>query len=141
MAYKDPEKAKAYWRKYYQEHKAEKYTEEYKTENAARSRAYYHKNKNEKRESWKARVFKHQYGITLEEKESIFVQQGKVCPICLRSVPPTSKGWAMDHDHVTNKIRGVLCGYCNTVLGLLDENIDNFFRAIEYLNKHKKDKK
>lgn len=41
---------------------------------------------------------------------------------------------AIDHDHKTGKIRGLLCTRCNTAIGLLNDNIDFLRRAIMYLN-------
>jgi hypothetical protein len=41
----------------------------------------------------------------------------------------------VDHDHETNKIRGLLCSRCNTGLGLFFDNISNLENAILYLKK------
>jgi len=40
---------------------------------------------------------------------------------------------AIDHDHLTGLIRGLLCPKCNQALGLFDDNIGNLQKAIEYL--------
>ena len=42
----------------------------------------------------------------------------------------------IDHDHKTNKVRGVLCHNCNTALGLVGDNIDTLSSMITYLNDH-----
>jgi hypothetical protein len=39
----------------------------------------------------------------------------------------------LDHDHVTGRVRGLLCNLCNTGLGALADNEDLFLRAISYL--------
>ena len=39
----------------------------------------------------------------------------------------------VDHDHVTGKVRGVLCMPCNTGIGLLGDSIEGLERAVDYL--------
>ena len=41
----------------------------------------------------------------------------------------------IDHDHKTGKIRGLLCHYCNSGLGLLGDTIERVTNTIEYLTK------
>ena len=59
-------------------------------------------------------------------------QEGK-CAICL-SLPKGIKPWHVDHDHSTNKVRGILCHHCNTALGNFNDDPDILERALEYLN-------
>lgn len=40
---------------------------------------------------------------------------------------------AVDHCHITGKIRGLLCNLCNRALGLFQDNIMNLEMAITYL--------
>jgi len=54
----------------------------------------------------------------------------KNCECCGR-VPP--KGMQVDHDHVTGKFRGWLCGPCNRALGLLGDNIEGVLKLLSYL--------
>ena len=63
-------------------------------------------------------------------------QDGK-CAICGMDGGMLKRGLAIDHDHNTNKIRGLLCGKCNTALGLLNENEKLFFRCIKYIRENK----
>jgi hypothetical protein len=44
---------------------------------------------------------------------------------------------AVDHDHSTNKVRGLLCRPCNHAIGLLKDDSRNADRASEYLKAHK----
>jgi len=74
---------------------------------------------------------KKRYGITKADYERmLFVQMG-LCAICL--IKPTHK-LHVDHDHLSGKVRGLLCGNCNKALGLLRDNTDFLIKAIEYLN-------
>lgn len=43
---------------------------------------------------------------------------------------------AIDHDHMTGKVRGILCSDCNTGLGKYRDNIQLLGKAIEYLKQH-----
>jgi hypothetical protein len=57
------------------------------------------------------------FNITPEEYDTILAAQYGVCGIC-RKPPKPGKRLAVDHDHQTSIIRGLLCFYCNKrVLG------------------------
>jgi hypothetical protein len=63
---------------------------------------------------------KRKYSISLEEYRSILAFQGDACVLCLK--PLTGISNAVDHDHKTGVIRGILCSYCNHwVLGRLTD--------------------
>ena len=47
------------------------------------------------------------------------------------------KEFFIDHDHTTKKVRGLLCLWCNTVIGFAKDNIETLKNAITYLKKHK----
>lgn len=46
-----------------------------------------------------------------------------------------SKHFCIDHCHITNKVRGLLCHNCNVILGKLNDNIDMCNSIIKYLQK------
>lgn len=77
------------------------------------------------------------YGITLEILEETVRAQNNHCPLCVRYFPTDSRQWHVDHCHNTGKVRGVLCGNCNIMVGQSKENPDTLRRAAEYLEKHK----
>jgi hypothetical protein len=72
------------------------------------------------------------YGITLVQWEEIFDKQGRVCAIC-GTDQPRGKNWHTDHDHSTKLIRGILCGWCNTGIGKLQESEEIMLKALKYL--------
>lgn len=81
------------------------------------------------------------YGITLEEFWIMWNAYRGQCSICgiLMKVPENRQGQsldvvAVDHDHTTGKVRGLLCNACNKGLGLFKDSIQNLERAKEYLN-------
>lgn len=61
------------------------------------------------------------YGLTFEEYLEQLVRQGERCAIC-RTKDPGLKGFAVDHDHKSGSVRGLLCGRCNTALGSFKED-------------------
>lgn len=54
------------------------------------------------------------WGLTEKQYDGILAGQGGKCAICLK--PPTSTALAVDHDHITGRIRGLLCYRCNHFL-------------------------
>lgn len=84
-----------------------------------------------KKDWWKWRV-KREYGLEPEEYLEILEKQKGVCAIC-----KTKKDeLCVDHDHVTGKVRGMLCKNCNVGLGHFQDNIDLMKVAIKYLRKN-----
>ena len=74
------------------------------------------------------------YGIRLVQYEQMVERQTGVCAICGRP-PRGRRALDVDHDHVTGRVRGLLCGNCNRAVGLLDENPDLFDKAKTYILK------
>ena len=73
------------------------------------------------------------YKITTEEYEAMLKKQNNQCAICNKTI---DKNLCIDHDHKSGIIRGLLCGKCNQGIGLLNEDISTFKRAIRYLKKY-----
>ena len=74
------------------------------------------------------------YDLTIDAYEAMVVGQGGVCAVCRR--PEADNGHlAVDHDHRTNAIRGLLCKRCNTLLGMADDDIEVLAEAITYLSR------
>ena len=76
------------------------------------------------------------YGIEPEQYKQMHVDQDGKCAIC-GVEPKTKRGLHIDHCHDTGVIRGLLCGGCNTGIGLLQENPEIMTKAIEYLLRSK----
>lgn len=75
------------------------------------------------------------YGLTPERYAEMFAEQGGRCAIC-RTADPGVKGLAVDHCHTSGDVRGLLCGKCNTLLGLADEDPRIFIQAMHYVGAH-----
>jgi hypothetical protein len=76
------------------------------------------------------------YGITLAEYNAMLLAQGGVCAICEDA--PEKKRLAVDHDHETGELRGLLCFGCNIAIGHLKESKDMLERTLAYMNRVKK---
>lgn len=72
------------------------------------------------------------YNLTPDQYDALYAAQGRVCAICRRATGKT-KRLAVDHDHHTGTVRGLLCGNCNTIL-LGRWSRDSLARAVTYLD-------
>lgn len=72
---------------------------------------------------------KDRYGITLEQYNRMLLQQQDQCKICGMN----EKRLFVDHDHVTGKVRGLLCFSCNTALGHFKDSVTFIESALNYL--------
>lgn len=69
------------------------------------------------------------YGLTPEMFEAMLREQGGLCPICLKE----PKMLCIDHDHKTDKVRGLLCRRCNYGIAWFSDDIQQLKRAAHYL--------
>lgn len=77
-------------------------------------------------------------GITEAEYNAMLEAQEHCCAICRTDKPWTRSGaWAVDHDHVTGKVRGLLCHSCNLGLGKFNDDAEILLAAAEYVQSHK----
>jgi DNA-directed RNA polymerase subunit RPC12/RpoP len=53
------------------------------------------------------------FGITEEKYQELLQLQNNSCAICGKSQEAEKRNLAVDHNHITREIRGLLCGYCN----------------------------
>ena len=74
------------------------------------------------------------YGITVEQYDALLAAQGGHCALCPATEPGAGrKRWNIDHDHVTGKVRGLLCHFCNLLLGHAHDDPELLERAAVYL--------
>ena len=76
------------------------------------------------------RNLKRLYGVTRDRKTELFKLQGNKCKCCSTSDPSHKHGWAVDHDHITESIRGVICHKCNTNIGRLGDHYDHVLSSV-----------
>lgn len=80
----------------------------------------------------KAIKLKHYYNMTLDQYYKMKNDQNGVCAICF-GICKTGRDLAVDHDHKTGKIRGLLCHNCNNILGSANDSFEVLINAIKYL--------
>lgn len=80
------------------------------------------------------------YGLSIEQYMDMHESQNGLCAICLQ--PETAldrmgnlRPLAVDHNHDTGAVRGLLCHGCNVGIGLLKDDVDIIISAALYLNK------
>jgi hypothetical protein len=75
------------------------------------------------------------YGITVEQYNRMVIDQSGCCAVCRRTLLELGRSLAVDHCHKTGKVRGLLCGGCNGILGRFNDDAERFLRASEYLKR------
>lgn len=97
----------------------------------ARSAAWYRENKDRARQTTRKNKLQ-RYGLTVEQFSAMLASQSGKCPICQMELK-SPKVPAVDHDHQTGAVRGILCRQCNAAIGQLQDNPTVLRRAAEYL--------
>jgi hypothetical protein len=146
-------------KKYYLAHKSQELKKRHirymkkKEEIKAKKNAWYRKNRKRLRKS--ARLYqkrypaavrgaqlKYMYGITIDEYNNLLNKQHNRCAICgmtnMASKKLYHKYLSVDHCHITNMIRGLLCDDCNNGLGRFKDSANLLSKALLYLRKVKK---
>jgi hypothetical protein len=72
--------------------------------------------------------------ISTTQIEELERRCGGRCEICGAEQGPKRK-LAIDHDHETGHVRGLLCRQCNLGLGAFDDRILLLISAVEYLQR------
>jgi len=116
---------KAYMRNYFLEHKDlfSNYAIKQKT------KSYY-------KPMRKGINMKAKYGLNTEIYNKILIEQNECCAICNVHQSNFKKSLHIDHNHNTNKLRGLLCHNCNIALGLFQDSSELLLKASEYLKSH-----
>lgn len=100
-----------------------------------RAREYYGRNSHKIGERSKLR----RYDLTISELEAMRAEQGGLCAACAKVLAHIRNGASrfdsenIDHDHATGQIRGLLCGACNIVLGMVGDDPARLRALANYL--------
>jgi hypothetical protein len=96
--------------------------------NAAQKASRLKHGRPERKAAWNAAS---RYGLNKEDHEAMVRAHGGACGICARPMNRV----CIDHDHVTGKVRGLLCHRCNIRLSGVEDD-DFRTRALAYLARH-----
>lgn len=99
-----------------------------------RGKKWYSRNKARCKEYARSHKLKTKYGLTVKEYDRILKSQEGVCACCQKE-PPADRNLYVDHNHITGKVRGLLCLQCNVGIGSLGDDLDGVLRAVNYLLK------
>lgn len=127
----NPEKVYRRGHEYYIKHLEER--KAYRELHREEKNAYFKKYRLENLDKLKSNLYERKYGITLKEFNSKLRSQDGKCAICQKPTHHGKGGFAVDHNHVTGAVRGILCGHCNGGLGHFKDNIQSLHAAIKYL--------
>lgn len=78
-------------------------------------------------------------GITIEQYDEMLAKQNNRCGICKKHItelPKHRPHLFIDHNHETMTVRGLLCGPCNTGIGMLGDNKEGLKLALKYLEEN-----
>lgn len=92
---------------------------------------YYQKHKDTWNADEREKRLQRKYGLSVAEYDLMFTQQNGVCAIC--GHPSKKRRLAVDHNHKTQVIRGLLCWTCNrTIMGAIDRLGIDPMKIVEY---------
>ncbi len=120
------EQKKAYDKAYYEKNRekliarSQAYHEAHRDAKNARQREYF-----KRKGKWSLIP-----GWDKERFEQMLMKQDGKCQICENVLTRPVR----DHDHETNKARGLLCDPCNRMLGAARDNPDTLANAAKYIN-------
>lgn len=98
------------------------------------AREFYVVNKDailERQRPAKRKAFRRQkYGVTEEQFAAMVAAQGGLCAF---GHEPEGGYLMVDHDHLTGRVRGLLCRPCNWAIGFFRDDPERLRRALEYI--------
>ena len=80
--------------------------------------------------------YRRKFNLSAEGKAKMLAQQGGICAICGTNTPKSKKGFVVDHNERTNRVRAILCAPCNTGIGHLRHSSFVLERAAIYMEAH-----
>lgn len=128
--YRDVERSRARSRKYWQNR-----SEEIKLRNKEKRNSDIGRYKNY---HWKNDGFKNKDGSLFQfvHYQELYKIQKGCCDICGIYSAKLSRSLSIDHNHITNFTRGLLCNKCNLAVGFIENNKMLLKEAVQYLRRH-----
>ena len=83
-------------------------------------------------EEQRAYDLKRNFNLSIRQYDALLVAQGGVCAVC-KEACPSGRRLAVDHDHATGAVRGLLCARCNPMIGYAQDDPSRLAAATAYL--------
>lgn len=83
----------------------------------------------------RASHLRNKYGLSLEQYSELLTRQNECCAVCERHHSEFTTRLAVDHNHITGEIRGLLCNYCNRRIVGRHRDSGILRRVADYLDK------
>lgn len=83
------------------------------------------------KDTWTLKKRCARYGMSETQFWDMYTDQNKQCKICCLEIEAENS--AIDHNHSTGEIRGILCKTCNRALGLFRDSPKVLENALDYL--------
>ncbi len=137
--YRRTQKGKATRKRYEQSEKGKTVIRQYQQSEECKATA------RQRRQSEKGKLYLRnyqliqQYGITVDDFDRMFTEQEGRCAICGKHQSECPQSLAVDHDHETKEVRGLLCNQCNAGIGLMQDDPELLRKAIAHLENRRVD--
>jgi len=127
-------------RKYHKSPQGKEKRKEWVDQNKEKIEEYKEVYRNDPERTAKAKVYSRQwrlmkdFGLTVDDYDRMLKDQNGGCAICGADDSGNKRDhFAVDHDHKSGKVRGLLCYQCNVGLGHFKEDPDLLRKAANYL--------
>lgn len=124
-------KPKEYWNRYWQSEKGQ----------AAKERYALKRNTEAGKRAKREYVLQQHYGISLDRHYQLWVERKGRCDLCGKQLDYEKVH--TDHNHISDKLRALICSQCNHLLGFafVDEfGVEILNKAIKYVKRHEQKK-
>lgn len=112
---------------------------------AEKQRKIYHQNPEQHRNYTRKRRAKYEgihkrianlktFGLTIDDYEYMLKMQNNQCAICGTTKCDSGRRLAVDHCHVTGRVRGLLCRRCNQTIGKFNDSFFLLQQAADYVS-------
>ena len=101
----------------------------------------YYKNKEKHKERTTIARLKRLYGLTPDDYDKMYSLQSGCCVICGKHQSELNHTLNIDHNHITNRVRGLICQPCNAAIGMLkvdEKGIELLLSAAKYIEDYDK---
>jgi len=112
--------------------KLQEYNKQYAEKNKEKIKRYNKAKYRRNPEYYKELNLQRNFKLIIDQYNKLLEDQNSKCAICGRD-NNVKKALAVDHNHKTGKIRGLLCHNCNIGLGVFNDNPLILIKVVKYL--------